>query len=170
METFNQLPVAALAVGTLSASLSTKSKRIMKTPKKLRQIITGFGGIAVAFTLFSSLPGVHAADQVKGGERMMQMMKPIKTAEDVQAVKDGDMVAMACPKCRTITYSYVDRSAKGANKGVKAITKDACPGCETKIVTSGVGKSAKNEIQHTCKQCGSHDAFCCVVKKEEKGQ
>ena len=142
----------------------------MKTSINLRKAISGFSGLAVAVALFSSFPAVQAADQVKGGERMMQMMKPIKTAEDAQAVKDGDMVAMACPKCKTITYSYVDRSAKGANKEVKTITKDACPGCDTKIVTVGVGKAAKNEIQHTCKQCGSHDAFCCVLKKEDKPQ
>lgn len=135
---------------------------------KLKKVITGFGGIAVALALFSSLPAVQAADQVKGGERQMQMLKPIKTAEDAQAIKDGDMVAMACPKCKTITYSYVDSSSRGANKDVKTVTKDACPGCDTKIVTTGVGKQAKNEIQHTCKDCGSHDAFCCVLKKEDK--
>lgn len=144
-----------------------ENEKIMKTPTKLH-IIAGLRAIAVAFTLFSFLPAVHAADQVKGGERMMQMMKPIKTAEDAQAVKDGDMVAMACPKCKAITFSYVDRSGRGANKEVKTTSKDACPGCETKIVTTGVGKAAKNEIQHTCKQCGSHDAFCCVLKKEDK--
>ena len=100
----------------------------------------------------------------------MQMMKPIKTAEDAQAIKDGDMIAMACPKCKTVSYSYVDRTGKGANKEVKTVTKDACPGCDTKIVTTGVGKQAKNEIQHTCKECGSHDAFCCVLKKDDKPQ
>jgi len=126
--------------------------------------------MAVALTLFSSLPAVYAADIVKGGERMMQTMKPIKTAEDAHAVKDGDMVAMACPKCKTITYSYIDRTGKGVVKDVKTISKDSCPGCDTKIVTTGVGKAAKNEIQHTCKQCGSHDAFCCVVSKHEKAK
>lgn len=140
----------------------------MKIPSK--RIITTLAGCALALGLLNSTPSVNAADQVKGGERMMQMMKPLKTAEDVQAIKDGDMVAMACPKCKTISYSYVDRTAKGANKEVKTVTKDACPGCDTKIVTTGVGKQAKNEIQHTCKNCGSHDAFCCVLKKEDKSQ
>ncbi|MEO8426265.1 MAG: hypothetical protein ABI651_04050 [Verrucomicrobiota bacterium] len=135
-----------------------------------KRIITTLAGCTFAFALLNSMPTVNAADQVKGGERMMQMMKPIKTVEDVQAIKDGDMVAMACPKCKTITYSYVDRSAKGASKEVQTLTKDACPGCNTKIVTTGVGKAAKNEIQHTCKECGSHDAFCCVLKKDNKAQ
>ena len=140
----------------------------MKIPSK--RIVTTLAGCALALGLLNSTPSVNAADQVKGGERMMQMMKPLKTAEDVQAIKDGDMVAMACPKCKTISYSYVDRTAKGANKEVKTVTKDACPGCDTKIVTTGVGKQAKNEIQHTCKNCGSHDAFCCVLNKEDKPQ
>lgn len=137
---------------------------------KSKRIIITLASCAFALGLFNSTPTVNAADQVKGGERMMQMMKPLKTAEDVQTIKDGDMVAMACPKCKTISYSYVDRIAKGANKEVKTVTKDACPGCDTKIVTTGVGKQAKNEIQHTCKNCGSHDAFCCVLKKEDKPQ
>ncbi len=134
------------------------------------QIITILAGCAFALGLLSSTTFINAADQVKGGERMMQMMKPIKTVEDVDAIKDGDMVAMACPKCKMITFSYVDRSARGANKEGKTFAKDACPGCDTKIVTTGVGKQAKSEIQHTCKECGSHDAFCCVLKKEDKHQ
>lgn len=138
--------------------------------KLSKRIVTTLAGCAFAFGLLNATPSVSAADQVKGGERMMQMMKPLKTAEDVQAIKDGEMVAMACPKCKTISYSYVDRTARGANKEVKTVTKDACPGCDTKIVTTGVGKQAKNEIQHTCKNCGSHDAFCCVLKKEDKPQ
>lgn len=138
--------------------------------KTLKRIISTLAGCTFALGLLNSTPMVNAADQVKGGERMMQILKPIKTAEDVQAIKDGDMVAMACPKCKTISYSYVDRSARGANKEVKTVTKDACPGCDTKIVTTGVGKQAKDQIQHTCKECGSHDAFCCVLKKEDKRQ
>lgn len=134
------------------------------------KILTVTGACAFAFGVLTFTPPIHAADQVKGGERMMQMMKPLKTAEDVQAVKEGDMVAMACPKCKTITYSHVDRFAKGTDKEAKTVTKDACPGCETKIVTTGVGKQAKQEIQHTCKNCGSHDAFCCVLKKEDKAK
>jgi len=124
---------------------------------------------ALALSVLSSTEA-NAAEQVKGGERMMQMMKPIKTAQDVQAIKEGDMVAMACPKCKMITYSYVDRSARGAQKETKTYAKDACPGCDTKIVSTAAGKQAVNEIQHTCKKCGSHEAFCCVVKKEEKTQ
>lgn len=135
-----------------------------------KRIVTIVAGCAFVFGLLNSTLNVNAADQVKGGERQMQMLKPIKTVEDAQAIKDGDMVAMACPKCKTITYSYVDSSARGANKDVKTVTKDACPGCDTKIVTTGVGKQAKNEIQHTCKDCGSHDAFCCVLKKEDRRQ
>lgn len=120
--------------------------------------------------LFTSTPEAVAADQVKGAERLTQVMKPIKTAEDVQAIKEGDMVAMACPKCKTITYSYVDRSARGAQKETKTYAKDTCPGCDTKIVSTAAGKQAVNEIQHTCTKCGSHEAFCCVLKKEQKIQ
>jgi len=116
--------------------------------------------------LLTTVPSVKAADadQRKGAERLMDSMKPIKTVQDVQAINDGDKIAMACPKCKTISYTYVDYTTKGVNKDVKTVSKDACPGCDTKIITTGVGKQSKDEIQHTCKACGSHDAFCCVVK------
>jgi hypothetical protein len=32
-------------------------------------------------------------------------------------------------------------------------------------VTEGVGKQAKSVVKHTCKQCGSEDMSCCVMKK-----
>jgi hypothetical protein len=32
-------------------------------------------------------------------------------------------------------------------------------------VTEGVGKQAKSVVKHACKQCGSKDAYRCVIKK-----
>jgi hypothetical protein len=137
--------------------------------KSFDKFVGTLSAMAFTFTLLTSQVS-QAADQVKGGEKMMRSMKPIKTAEDIQSIKDGDMVAMACPQCKTITYKYVDRSVRGANKELNTATKDTCPACDTKIVSTGVGKPAKNEVQHTCKMCGSHDAFCCVLSKEARTQ
>ncbi len=99
----------------------------------------------------------------KGGAQ--GLMKPIKTTQDANAVESGDTMVMACPKCKTISYTYVDHAARGAIKDTKVGTKHLCPGCETTIKSQGTGKHAKNEIVHVCKTCGSEDAFCCVMKK-----
>lgn len=99
----------------------------------------------------------------KGGAQ--GLMKPIKTTHDAEAVEAGDTVVMACPKCQTISYTYVDHAAKGAVKETKVGAKHLCPGCETTIKSQGAGKHAKNEIVHVCRTCGSEDAFCCVMKK-----
>ena len=119
--------------------------------------------LAVALAVGVAWPvNVQAADQVKGAERLM--MKPIKTPEDVAKLEPGDMVAMSCPKCKTITVTYVE-TTKGHIKEEKATQKHLCPGCETSIKTEGRGKTAKDVVVHVCKKCGSEEAFCCVMKK-----
>ena len=105
---------------------------------------------------------VQAADQVKGAEKLM--MKPLKTSEDIAKLEPGDMVAMSCPKCKTITVTYVE-TTKGHIKEEKATQKHLCPGCATAIKTEGQGKLAKDVVKHVCQTCGSEDAFCCVLKK-----
>ena len=120
-------------------------------------------GIAMAIAIALWLPNAtNAADQVKGAERLM--MKPIKTAEDIANLEPGDMVAMSCPKCKTITVTYVE-TIKGHIKEETLTQKHLCPGCQTTIETKGVGKAAKDLVKHVCKKCGSDDAFCCVMKK-----
>jgi phage FluMu protein Com len=119
--------------------------------------------LALALAVGVAWPvSVQAADQVKGAERLM--MKPIKTPEDIAKVEPGDMIAMSCPKCKTITVTYVE-TIKGHIKEEKATQKHLCPGCETTIKTEGRGKQAKDVVVHVCKTCGSEDAFCCVMKK-----
>lgn len=119
--------------------------------------------LAVALAVGVAWPlSVQAADLVKGAERLM--MKPIKTAEDVAKLEPGDMVAMSCPKCKTITVTYIE-TIKGHIKEEKATQQHLCPGCGTTIKTEGQGKLAKDVVVHVCKKCGSEDAFCCTMKK-----
>ena len=118
--------------------------------------------LACAVAIGAAWPAdVLAADQVKGAQLLM---KPIKTADDIGKLEPGDMVAMSCPKCKNITVTYVQPS-KGHIKEEKATQKHLCPGCDTTIKTEGTGKLAKDVVVHTCKTCGSEDAFCCVLKK-----
>jgi RNase P subunit RPR2 len=128
----------------------------------MRTVLLG-SSLAFALAVGVALPvNVQAADQVKGAERLM--MKPIKTSEDIGKLEPGDMIAMSCPKCKTITVTYVE-TTKGHIKEEKATQKHLCPGCETSIKTEGQGKLAKDVVKHVCQKCGSEDAFCCVLKK-----
>jgi predicted RNA-binding Zn-ribbon protein involved in translation (DUF1610 family) len=98
----------------------------------------------------------------KGGASLL--LKPIKTAQDLEALQPGDAVVMSCSKCKTITVNYVE-TAKGHITEQKVKQEHLCPGCGTKIETKGAGKTAKTEVTHVCKKCGSEDVLCCVMKK-----
>lgn len=134
----------------------------MKEEKILKRLIIG---CSLAVALMLATAGTAQAQEkgsAKGGASLL--LKPIKTTEDVAKLEPGDMVAMSCPKCKTITVTYVE-TTKGHIKEEKAKTEHLCPGCETKFETKGHGKAKKDEVVHICKKCGSEDAFCCVMKK-----
>ena len=99
--------------------------------------------------------------QEKGASKLM---KTITSSEDLSGLKPGDMVAMACPKCKTITVTYIT-TEKGHIKTATPGQEHLCPGCEQKFVVVGEGKSKHDTITHVCKKCGSTDAFCCIMKK-----
>ena len=135
----------------------------MKTIHLLGQYLTRATLVAVVAGL-AFLP-THALAQEKGAERLMKLNR-LNTVADVQKVEAGDAVVMSCPKCQDVWITVVENTGKAVNpKETKAVLRHQCPGCETKLVTEGVGKQAKNVVKHVCKQCGSEDAFCCVIKK-----
>ena len=104
--------------------------------------------------------GIAASPKVRS-----MMMKPISSLTDVAGLKDGDMVAMACPKCKTIMVTHIN-TEKGHIKTATTVPEDVCPGCEQKFTVVGEGKDKHNVVTHVCKKCGSTDAFCCVMKKD----
>lgn len=118
----------------------------------------------VAFTITAVAADTGTA---KGGAGELMKLKPIKTAEDVTALKAGDQVVMACPKCKSIYVTRVVKENKPGQTREVAVTEHLCPGCGNKIVFKGHGKAGKEEIVHICKSCGSEDAFCCVLKAGE---
>ena len=129
-----------------------------------RNVRRGFAVFTIASLL--SLPGFALAqEQVKGAQKLLQL-NAIKTVADAEAVQAGDTIVMSCPKCKTSWVTIVEPPAKtGAKPETKVIARHECPGCQHKIVTEGHGKAKTDKIVHTCKQCGSEDAFCCVMKK-----
>jgi hypothetical protein len=103
--------------------------------------------------------------QEKGAERLMKLPR-LETAADVQKVEAGDTVMMSCPKCKDTWVTVVRSTGKAVNPQDKqSVLRHDCPGCDSKLVTEGTGKQAKQVVKHTCKNCGSADAFCCVMKK-----
>jgi hypothetical protein len=135
----------------------------MKPPSRPMRVILG---CSLAVALIVATAGTAQAQDkgsAKGGSSQL-LLKPIKTTQDIAALQPGDAVVMSCPKCKTITVNYVE-TTKGHIKEEKVKQEHLCPGCQTKIETKGVGKAAKDAVVHTCKQCGSADVMCCVLKK-----
>ena len=136
--------------------------------KTINQISRNLGFSVAVLTIVGllSLPAfVTAQEQIKGAQKLMQL-NAIKTVADAEAVQAGDMVVMSCPKCKNSWVTIVEPATKtGAKPETKVIARHECPGCQHKIVTEGHGKAKTDKIVHICKQCGSEDAFCCVMKK-----
>jgi DNA-directed RNA polymerase subunit M/transcription elongation factor TFIIS len=122
--------------------------------------------LLAALALFGAgaerLPAQEAGSARGGAQKLLPA---IKTPQDAQAVQPGDTIVMACPKCKTISYTYVEKTTRGATPETKTGAKHLCPGCETTLTTKGRGKQAVEQIVHVCKKCGSKNAFCCVMKK-----
>lgn len=124
-------------------------------------IVAGLVGV-VALALW--LPGAQSAEvKTKGGAG--QLMKPVKSLEDLAALQPGDMMVMSCPKCKDVTVTYVEPTFKATEPKEKVKTQHTCPGCSTTIVVEGHGKAKKDVVKHKCGKCGSHTAFCCTLKK-----
>jgi predicted RNA-binding Zn-ribbon protein involved in translation (DUF1610 family) len=124
----------------------------------------------VALALVLTTGAAVAADtkgSAKGGAAELTKLKPIKTVEDVTALKAGDQVVMACPKCKSIYVTRVVKENKPGKSYELGATEHLCPGCDNKITVTGHGKAGKEQITHVCKTCGSKDAFCCVLKEGE---
>ena len=135
----------------------------MKSIKNIGNYLTR--GTLIVAVAGLALLGNSAVAQEKGGERMMKLLR-LNTAADVQKVEAGDTIVMSCPKCKDTWVKVVEATGKAAHpQDTKLVQRHECPGCNTKIVTEGVGKQAQDKVVHTCKHCGSQDASCCVMKK-----
>ena len=137
----------------------------MKTIKQVsKHLARGLGVLTIASLI--SLPTLASArEQVKGAQKLIQL-NAIKPVADAEAVQAGDTVVMSCPKCKTSWATIVEPATKtGVKPETKLVARHECPGCEHKFVTEGHGKAKTDKLVHTGKQCGSEDAFCCVMKK-----
>jgi hypothetical protein len=124
----------------------------------------GLGGVLataiLAAALFTSTNAIAADVTAKGGATKLM---ELKTVGDIEALKTGDVVVMACPKCKTVTETRVERPPKGPATEAKVAVHE-CPGCAVKWETTGHGKAKTEKVTHVCSHCGSKNAFCTVKK------
>lgn len=135
----------------------------MRTPSSLIRTL------AVATAILSIVSATwiaNAAEKkmkpMKGSEHLM-MLNSVNTEEQVEALKPGDSVAMACAKCKSVMVEHVTIQ-KGHIKTVTVGEKHACPGCGGTIEVVGHGKAKTDVRTHTCSKCGDDSAFCCATK------
>lgn len=131
----------------------------MKTKSRIG--LGGFLAVAVlAAALFTNNNAVAADVQTKGGATKLMN---IKTVGDIEALKPGDTVVMACPKCETVMETRIERPPKGAGATETKVAVHGCPGCGAKWETVGVGKAKTDKVTHVCSHCGGNAV--CAVKK-----
>ncbi len=127
-----------------------------------KTIIQSIAAAVAAITLFAA---ATVGAQEKGAERLFS--KPLLTGADITAVKSGDQVAMACPKCKTVAVTRVAEGRNPAGTTEKG-AKHECPACKNSFEVSQTGKASTEQVTHKCSHCGSTDAFCTVLGKKEK--
>ena len=142
---------------------------MMKTGTIKRMAATCCVVVALAFiagctTGNSSGTSYQAPGTARGGAVGLMQGTPIRTGEDVAALKPGDQVVMSCPKCKNVYLTRVEKENKQGQTREVAGVEHLCPGCDHKRTMVGHGRSAKEVITHVCRNCGSEDAFCCVIK------
>jgi hypothetical protein len=126
-------------------------------------LVTGLAGLTGY-----SVPAYTGEGTAKGGAAKLIQLSPIKTVADAQAAEPGDTVVMSCPKCKNSWAVIVPEPFKsGAAAEAKGVVRHECPGCTAKIVTAGHGKTKTQKLVHVCKNCGSDNGFCCMMKKSQ---
>ena len=122
----------------------------------------GFLAVAtLAVALFTNINAVAADVTAKGGATKLMN---IKTVGDVEALKAGDVIVMACAKCETVMETRVERPPKGAGATEAKVPVHGCPGCGAKWETVGAGKAKTDKVTHVCSHCGSEGVVCAVKK------
>lgn len=96
-----------------------------------------------------------AADNVKGGQRLLELTQPAVTATAPATAP----VAMSCPQCKDKIVTY-DASSKASVKDLRTAVIHSCPNCSSVIKTVGFGKAKTDKVVHTC-SLGDKVASCC---------
>jgi hypothetical protein len=142
----------------------------MKTIKYLKTglVLSAIAAIAIAINIWLPAKAGAADEPMKAGQHM-QHLQSLTTKKEVDALKTGDTIAMACAKCKTVWVSQVIQNPKGARvlgsngKPTELVGKHLCAGCKSTIEVVGHAKGNITELRHTCSACGG-EVFCCATK------
>lgn len=104
-----------------------------------------------------------ALAQEKGGERLAQRANK-NTAVAAHKDPTAAKAMSCCPKCKDTTVSVAQAPGKGGRQELTSVKRHECPTCSTKIVQIGVGKQAREVVQHTCLEGSGQTAACCATK------
>ena len=111
--------------------------------------------LALSLSALATMPfSSTAADDIKGGQRLLQLIAPATVATPAAAAN-----AMACSSCKDKTVTY-DASGKGSVKDIRTTTMHGCPSCTSEVKTTGFGRAKTDVVVHGCTmQLAS--AACC---------
>jgi len=133
----------------------------MKTKNRV-----GLGGLlamaTLAAALFTNINALAAEGTAKGGATKLMSLK---TVGDIESLKTGDVVIMACAKCETVTETRIAHPPKGAGATETKVAVHKCPGCGTKWEVDGHGKAKTEKATHVCSHCGTKGV--CAVRKAD---
>ena len=150
------------------AGKQQKTKRKTNKMKNMNPFCKSLArcAIVLAVAALALFPTASLAQQAQAGEKGATRLMRLKAPEDLQKLEVGDVIVMTCAKCKDTYTQVVEKTFKAVKpEEIKTIAIHLCSSCNTKIVTKGVGKQAKDELVHTCKACGSEDISCSVMKK-----
>ncbi|WP_145382480.1 hypothetical protein [Botrimarina mediterranea] len=124
-------------------------------------------GIALtgAFVAWSSV-GVYAADEKHDAQMSANMarMSHITTQAEAEALKPGDLIAMACSKCKHIMVQQVAKDDSHVKLMTIGQTHECGCGGTVKVVGTSKGNGKDEEVNFTCSKCGDDAMFVCAVK------
>lgn len=136
--------------------------------KVYTKLIAMIALVLLATTTTSNLQAQDTQETTKG--LRPATLTPIHSQAEVDALTTGDLIAMVCGMCKSVTvvtYSS-DVDSKGHVKWMHPGSEMDCPTCGGKLTMNGGGTGKQAGYTHTCSKCGGESAFCCATKTGQK--
>lgn len=124
-----------------------------------KHTLATFTAVALAMTTAPS----SISAQEKGAELLTKLNRPATTAP--AAAKSTTIPTMSCPKCVDTVVSVAQPMGRGGRVESANVVRHGCTSCESKRVTIGTGRQAKDVVTHDCKMGAGGATGCCAQKK-----
>ena len=133
---------------------------------KTNQIPKLFATAIAAFAFVGIIANAqyNAGDGIAASPKLRQALNERAASVSIATSK---VSAMACPKCKDITVTEVNRQAKAAETMTgaanKLVNKHTCAACETTSAVVGTGKAKQTVATHTCTAAVAKNLTCCAA-------